>query len=789
MLEIPTELRRAILRFCRSPGICCSIILTLSLAIGANCAIFAVVSAALFHRLPYPDPRSLFVTDSRVSLSQFIEWHQRVEPIADLAAFQPTRADVTIQGVLYRNLWTCAASAELFHVLGTAPLLGRVFSDDEERHAERVIVLGHRIWSDALASDADIIGKSVLLNNTRYTVVGVMPQEFGFPESIAHSTEVWTPLGEELWSAPKQAEVLTVLARARPRISTEMIKKALEPGTARAAEEDRAAIALRPLERQVGPDFKAALLLTWAAAGLLFLMACASAAASQTARVMNRVGHLAIQLTLGAGRGRVVRELWTDAALLGVGSAALGWLCATLFIKSSTLWLPEGWIAADNVYLDRLTFVFMAATALLAISLVGIMPALHIARLDYGPLLRQAGPQPGTTAQASARGVLIFFESALTLTLLIAAGLLLRTLHKMSSTPLGFEPDHLLVIGTELPREKYPAAKDAVSALRRIRRELQNMPGIEEVGGTNALPFWGYSTVSFLPDVSSYPGHTPEPVQATMVTPDYFSAMRIRLLRGRGFLDTDSPNSAKVVIVDSFMAAQYWPEADVIGKQVFVDSGDSKGTAEIVGVVDGIRQRGFGEKMQPTLYIPYAQVPSTGITFVLRTKGAPLQYSKGVLSTLHSLEPGSSAYDITSLDRVLSKTIASQKAAAVVLGAFAVVTFAIATLGMYSLVVYVVKQRTREIGIRLALGSSGREAVLLVWRQTLRPVFGGVAFGLTASLVIMRSMTVLLYGITPRDPLTFAVSTLVLLSAAALAASAAASRVATIKPAEALRQE
>jgi len=773
----------------RSPGFCSIVILALGLGVGVNSAIFSVIRATLFRSQPYPNPTELAVTTGRASFGRFLEWRQRLEPFAELAAYQQTRSDLTAAGMRYRGLSGCISSANLFHTLGVAPRMGRVFSPGEENSGGHLVIVGYSLWKETLGSDPLIVGKTVLMNGDPSTVVGVMPEGFGFPDSAAHSTEFWLPLNIQSPKAAEHFELLNVLVRARPGVSRQQLGAAMDAVSQGAGASRQAASGLEPLGLGLGTDVRLVLLLSWGGALLLLLLACGNVAVLQVARAAKRRGEVAVRLALGASRAQIVRALLLESTVLSAAAGVVGLLLAELCITSATVWLPPGMVEASRIHLDGRVLLFTSAVALLCSVLFGLAPALGVSKVECAAALRESTIQTGGMPARSGRPILVAFQTAITLTLLITTGLFLRTLQRLSNVPLGFHASHVLVVGLELPREKYRSAEQWSDFWERARMQLESTPGVERAGGTSALPFWGHSMVEFLPD-----GAAPSPdarrvsVQATMVIPGYFPAMNIRLISGRDFLESDRASRQNVVIVDRGMAARYWPGQNAVGKHVWIED-EKEREAEVVGIVDEIRQSGYNHIAEPTFYIPYAQLPSAGITFVIRTAGEPMERAKAVLAALHALEPGSTCYELTSMDQVLLKAVAPQRATTAVLAAFGTVALLAAVLGIYGFVAYTVRQRTREIGVRLAMGSRRSQAVMMVLRQTLAPVVAGLVAGLGISLASTHVTRSLLFGIDPGDPLTFVLSTCCLWCVAALAACAAAWKAATVSPTEALRYE
>ena len=792
MSSIAGDVRKALGRLGTAPGFCCAAVLTLGLGIGANSAAFSVVNALLLRPLPYPRAHELAVSRARFSLRRFSDFRKGLGPLAELGAFRITRGDLAVGGAVQHNAWGCSVSADVFRVLGVGPRLGRGFQKDEGRGSSRVLILSDAAWKGDFAGDPQVVGAAAQLNGEAYTVVGIMPEGFGFPDSPTRRTDYWVPLDESGSSLAADAEMLQVVMRAGAGGGVEQAAVAMTAISKREGDPEPTRVELVPLEREVAPDERQALLLFWGAAACLLMLACANVATLQVARAAAREAETAIRFTLGASRGRVAWELLLESSLLAGGGALLALPIAFYCARWAAFWLPAGWTPADGVSVDQRVLGFTAAVALLSAVATGIAPAVRAARMDFWEVIQRAAPGTASSMSHSGRAFLVTVQVAVTLALVVGSGMLVRTLVRLWEVPLGFDSSHVMVVGVELPRSIYASERDWTGVIRRAQAGILDTPGVEDAGGTDALPFWGYSAMGVTAGGEAERGGSGSVLtQAMMVTPHYFSTMRIPMLRGRDFSEGDGALGRHVVIIDNRMAARYWPHQDPVGNRLRIDARPEHGggAAEIVGVAEAVRQRGFREASEPTLYVPFAQFPSPGTQFVVRTRGEPAALRGAVTAAVRAAAPGSLCYDVTSMDQVLAGALAPQRSAAVVLGAFGIVALAAAVLGVYAFVAYTVRRRTREIGVRLALGSTRSRVAAGILKEMLRPVAAGIVVGLACSLVLGQLVRGLLFGVSPTDSLTLGGGAIGLACVAVLAAGAAALRAAMLDPVAALRHE
>jgi putative ABC transport system permease protein len=778
------NLTTAVTRIRRSRGFSCAVMVALTLAIGVNSAVFTVINSTLLQPLPYSHLEDLNTIRSAVSYTQFRDWRDGLHERAEVSAYRPIRGDLIAHGLRQRDLWGCVVSPNLFGTLRVKELMGRVFSQDDERSAD-VVLLSYKLWRDLFDSDAGVLGKEVQLNGRSYMVVGVMGKSFGFPDAVGQSIAFWIPLAEPAERSVAEQAVLHVIVRVG-RARRMDVRGAMGTMATRGHMTDLAHLELVPVDRGLRQDVRLGLLLSWAASSLLLLLTCGTVAGLYLVRATRRQAEISIRLALGASRSRVVAELLVESLLLATAAAIAGLFLAAILTTAALRSLPAGIVTVDDIHVDGRMFAFTAATALLSAVIFGLLPAFRCSNIDCASAIRESASQTFSRSIGSGQASLILLQTAITLILLIGAGLLIRTLERLWAVPLGFQPDHLLVFGLELPRKEHLESQQWETSLRRVRLRVREVAGVTEVGGTNALPFWGYSMIPVRINRSA-----PRPawLQATVVTQGYFAAMRIPLLRGRDFLETDGTGALRTVIVDSRMEAKYWPHGDPIGQPIVLGGGGEEYTAVIVGVVEAIRQRGFTQDAQPTVYIPYRQLPSPGIMLVIRTSDDPTTRIKAVLSAAQETEPDAVLFDVSTMHQVLSKAVAPQEAALIILGAFGFAALIVAVLSIYGFVAYTVKQRTREIGIRLAIGARGDQAALMIIRQTLWPMVVGILIGLLGAMAATRFTKGLLFGITSLDPLTFALGAASVLCAGLSAGCVAALQVVRVNPMLALRHD
>jgi len=795
----------------KSPVFTAIAVITLALGIGANTAIFSVVNTVLLARLPYREPNRLVMVwgsnqqqgegNSPVSPGVFAAWTAEAHVFEEMAASSDNF--VTINGAGDPEMVSgYDFSADYFHVIGAKPELGRVFLSEEDRPGgPNVTVLSDRLWRRRFHADPNIIGKSINLGQTPFTVVGVMPPTFRYPDKV----EIWTPLALPPSSSTNwEDRTLRVLARLAPGVTLEQAQAQMNLLSQRLAAEHPdtnrgEGVVLQPLPEVIAGDIRQPLLVLLGSVGFVLLIACANVANLQLARSARREREFAIRTALGADRMRLVRQMLTESALLSSGGGVVGLLLA-LWSRRFLIALFPNNVANLNIPtveaipVDGRVLGFTLAATLVTTVLFGFVPLLRSSRWGASQMLNKTG-RSGTpsVSEQRFRSALVVAEIALSFALLIGAGLLIKSFTLLSRRDLGFRPDRVLALEAFPSPAQYPAkAPEKLRAF--VDRSIENLrstPGVESVAAINYLPltgFWGPRdfTVEGLP----LPRKGEEPsADNRVITPDYFSTMGIPLLRGRTFSSTDGPDAPHVAIVSASLAHRFWKDENPIGRRLNLGEPDKPEWWEIVGVAGDVRSFGIEETPHDDLYRLFAQVYFPLVSFTVRTKGEPAGVIPAAKAAIWAVDPQQPFYKVVIMDALAAESIALRRVNMLLLGMFSAIALALAAVGVYGVLSYAVALRTHEMGVRLALGAQPGNLLWLVLGDGARLILLGVGIGLAASFALTRLMASLLYGVASNDPLTFAGSLIVVVAAALAASYIPARRATTVDPMVALRYE
>ena len=802
-----------------SPGFTLVAVAVLALGVGATAAIFSVVNAVLLRPLPFDEAdRLVFLTERNtqqdgVSLSwpDFTDWRAQNRVFEKVAAYNRDSYNLTGGGEPERLL-AAQVSADLFHVLRVNAARGRVFADEDDRPgAAPVVVISHGLWQRRFGGDPAIVGRQVTLNGRGYTVVGVMPQGFLFP----NRAELWVPLGQlsqPSWGNRDNHLGLFGVARLKDGVTLDearadlnMIAANLEEQYPDTNRDERAS--LTPLQETYVRDVRAAL---WTLAGavlFVLLIACANVANLQLARASARRKEMAVRAALGAGRWRLVRQLLAESVLLALAGGVTGLLLAQWGVGLILAIRPDSIPRAGEIGIDGRVLLFTAGVSVLTGIAFGLAPALRASRPDLQETLKE-GARGGAAGRNLFRGGLVVAEVALTLVLLTGAGLLARSFLRLQQVNPGFTYEHLVSFNMTLPARKYPGEQQRVNFLREVLSRLRALPGVEGAAASSGLPL-GYNNwqTPFTIDGRPQPPASQAPLMdTTAASPDYFRAMGIPLLRGRYFTEQDDRRWAdekslraadegarsvaglNSIIIDEEFARRYWPNEEAVGGRVRFGAGGPALT--VVGVVGRVRMEGLktdSERVQG--YLPYLQFPTRGLGIVIRSAQEPEQVIAAARREVMAVDPEQPLYNVRTLAQLRSTSIAPATLNLTLLSVFAGLALLLAATGLYGVVAYTVAQRTREIGIRVALGAQGKDVLRMVVGRGMLLALAGVAAGLAGSFLLTRVMSGLLYGVTPTDPLTFAAVSLLLAAVALLACLVPAWRAAKVDPMVALRYE
>jgi predicted permease len=811
--EYFTELRQDVLFAVRQliahPAFSLIAVLTLALGIGATTAIFSVVNAVILRPLPVPQPERLTYIlsnvngePSDVSVGNYVVLAENQRSFSSLAAIDYYSFNLT-EGESAERTQGARVTASFFDVFGVQPVLGRVFTPEEDQPGrEHVVVLSHRLWQRRFGGDRGIVGREIRMNGQPYTVLGVMPSAL---ELRKDREELWVPIA----FTPKQKAMydesyLTIVARLRDGVPPAQARQDLERVAAILRPMDRINVSLHfqldgYMERFVG-DYRTRLLVLLGAVGLVLLIACGNVANLLLARSAVRGREVAIRAALGAGRGRIVRQLLTESAVLAVVSAAIGLLIAWWGIRALVSLVPPGVPRIEQASIDGTVLAFTLGLSLLSSLVFGLAPALRAARTSLSAALKEGGrASAGTRGRDWLRSALISAEVALAVLLLVGAGLLIRSALEMQRIRPGFEPSGVMTARLSLPAAEYADATRVVTTFERLVEDVSHAPGVRAVGVATKIPMSvGGNGNGLLAEGAPFDLDHAIQSQLSIVTPGYFQAMGIPLLRGRGFTPDDRRGSQRVMIVNQSLAKALYPGQDALGKKVGCceagPDGQSPDYKIIVGIAADLRSNGLAEQVDNEFWLPAAQAPPESwdwiqrtVYLVARTSGEPEALTQALHRSVAAVDPDIPLYSESTMEKRMEQSSATARFNTLLLTLLGIIGLILSAVGIYGVIAYFVTQRTSEIGVRMALGATPRHVIFLVLRQAAVPVGVGVLIGVLASLAATRVLAAYLVGVQSTDPLTFATVVAILAGAALLASLLPARRAAGVPPTQALQ--
>jgi putative ABC transport system permease protein len=805
MERLYQDLQYAVRRLLKAPGFTLVAVLTLALGIGANSAIFTVVNGILLKPLPYPQSERLVgvyhtTEGNRAVMSgpNFSDIARLATSLENAAAVSTSRMILTGEGDATR-LQIAEVSASLFNVLRVSPALGRAFNADENTPGRtKVVILSHGLWAQRFGGDPAVVGRRITLDGVPREVIGVMPRGFSYPAE----RQAWVPLeyDENFVTKQRGAWYLSVVARLKPGITPEQSAAEVETlgrNLARQYPDANGEIGMTtmPLLEALVGDIRTSVLILFGAVAFVLLIACTNVANLLLARAAARESEMAVRTALGAGRGRLVRQLLTESVVLSLLGAGFGLLLAVWGVELLIALKPSGIPRLGNVQVDGTAIAFTILTALVTGVLFGLVPAFTATR-GLSATLKEAGRGAVTSRSGMrVRGVLVVAELALAVMLLAGAGLLMRSFVKLQAVDPGFRSDQALTFELTLPDARYAEDETRIQFFDQLLSRLRALPGVRSASAVLGLPLSGLDLIiSF--EVAGRPPVPPaqQPaMQVRVATPDYFDALGIPLKRGRGFTEADRIGTPRVVLITEAAARQFFPGEDPIGKKITL--GWRRGPAreraggEVVGVVGDIKDSALNEANPPQIYMPLRQWPVGFMTVVMKTSVPPASLAEAARAQVAAIDPNLPLSDVSTLSDVVAQSISQQRFYLTLLMIFAAVALVLAAIGIFGVLSYAVSQRTREIGIRMALGAQGRTVITMIVRQAMVLVFCGVVLGTVAALFLSGTMTTMLFSITPTDPATFVSVAGVLLGVALLAAYLPARRATRVDPIVALRTE
>lgn len=806
------DLRYAVRVLFKSRALTAVALLTLALGIGVNSAIFSVVNAIVLRPLPYPRSEDLMVVwgnlhkpgleEIEISALEFRDFQQQSQSFEHIAAY--STAGLNLTGVDQpERLRGAAISANLFPALGVQPHAGRNIAPEEDRYGnDRVVILSYALWQRRFGGDPGVIGRTIQLDGRTMNVAGVMPADFHFPD---RETEVWIPLAFEpdlLEENNRGSHFLNVIARLKPGVTPAQAQADLNTITARLSSEHKEtyrssfSTTIRSLHEDLVGDLRRAMLVLLGAVGLVLLIACANVAHLRLASATARYREFAIRAALGARRGRVVRQFLTESVLLSLVGGAIGLGVAVWLVRALVLLIPKNTPRVEEIRLDYRVVLFTLGTSLLTGIIFGLAPAFQAARTNLNDVLKEAGRSGSDTSRRlRLRNLLVVSEFALSLVLLIGAGLMVKSLLRLQDVKPGFEPAHLMTMRIALPATKYENFKQSHAFFEELFDRLGARPEIESVGAINLLPFGGSGgDRSFsIEDQPIAAGHARPDEQVRFVSPGYFHTMQIPLLSGRDFTRRDLPDTPQVAIVNSAFARKFWSDGNAIGKRISFSANNPK-WYEIVGIVGNVKHRGLDIADSPELYIPVFQplfadgyVPPLYVA--VRTRNDPSLVGGLMRSEVAAIDRDQPVYSLMTMDQRIADSVAPRRFNMFILGLFASLALMLAAIGIYGIMAFSVAQRTHEIGVRMALGASASDVLKLVLSNGFKLALIGIVVGLLAAFAATRVLSSLLYGVSATDPAIFVIDAVLLAFAALLACYIPARRATKVDPLVALRYE
>ncbi len=800
------DLRYGVRTLLKSPGFALAGVVILGLGIGANAAIFTVVNAVVLRPLPFPDsdrivrlwhtpPPTLF-SEPTFSLSpaNFVDWEAQSQSFELMATYRGGRRTVTGHGEP-EGIITLRTSASLFQIFGLSPTLGRTFTTAEDRDdTPQTAILSETYWHTRFGSDHSVIGRTILINRVAHTIVGVTAAP-----SFLEQVQVWVPLR---WSAEDRAvrsnHNYGSIAKLKAGVNVERAQADLTAVADRLALEypadnkDWGALVV-PLHDDLVANARTSLMVLLGAVALVLLIACANLANLMLVRTHARAREIAIRVALGAGRRRVVQQLLAEGMLLGIGGGMAGLAAAYYGVDVLIAAFGTGLPRASEVRVDGEVLAFTATLAMAAGAIAAFAPAWQLTGRDANTVLKQGASRGHSSGGDSRiRTLLVVSEVALALMLLIGAGLLVQSLHGLRAVDPGFDPRNVLTATVNIPTAKYTTPESRNQFFDRVTERVRALPGVESAAWIDTVPLQGGSTQYVAVEGHPVVQESERPVVAVrLASPGYFATARTALIAGRDFTDADTLGRPATVIVSERTAKRFWPNENPLGKHVTLTM-MSKEPAEVVGVVREVKTGALDDSdatAETAIYAPAAQFAFEGSTLVVRTAVAPETLSRQVVAAVRTIDPEQAVLDVTTLERVVDRSLGQRPFAMQLFASFAVLALVLACIGIYSVLAYAVGQRVREIGIRMALGAPSHGVLRLVVVEGLKPTLVGVLLGLALAAMLVRLMATLLFGVSQHDPWTFGGGALIVTIVGVIATAIPAYRATRVDPLVTLRAD
>jgi len=805
------DARYALRMLRKNPGFTAVAVLTLALGIGANTAIFSVVYAVLLKPLPYANPNQLVsafaantqegVPEDGTSYPNFEEWRAQNHVFSELATIDFHQLTLTGRGEP-SEVNTCVVTPEHFAVLDVKPLQGRVFfPEDGKRGAPPVVIVSENLWRGTLGADPKILGSSIILDKRPFTVVGIMPASFRSP-FINSKPEVWIPLVQDplfgSWMARRGGHWLAVFARLKPGVSIAQAQAEMDAISARLASEYPAenkgwTVRLVPMQKEIVGDVRTALLVLLGAVGLVLLIACANIANLLLTRATSRSKEIAVRIALGAGRARIIRQMLSETAVLGLLGGIIGIALAYAGVQALSSLMPEGLPRLNAIRVDNFVLVFALALSAASSVAFGLVPAMFSANSNIQANLREGGGGSGESGnRRRARSFLAASEIALAMVLLVGAGLLLRSFSKLTAVSPGFNADHLVKAEISLPQYQYSTPQQWIAFSDELLARVQAQPGMKDTAVAIPLPIVNGKINLAFDIVGTPPASEGESRLAdyASVSPEYLRVMGIPLLAGRFFSQQDIFSASQVSVISKTFAQRYFPNQDPIGKRLnfgFPPNGDVD--REIVGIVGDVRDVSLGEAPGPMMYVPYAQAPFWGANLVVKSTLSTDAVAAAIRQEVQKIDKDLPITEVGKMPDFIDASVSQQRFRTFLLGLFAAMALVLAATGIFGVIAYSVACRTNEIGIRVALGASRSAILRMILRETLLLTLAGLLVGVPCALAASHLIGHLLFGVSANDPLTLATVAFILAAVATLAGYIPARRAMQVDPMLALRHE
>ncbi|SPE40674.1 Macrolide transporter ATP-binding /permease protein [Candidatus Sulfopaludibacter sp. SbA3] len=780
----------------RSPAFSAVAITTLALGIGANTAIFTLVNAFLLRPLPFADEHRLVLVSAEnrarglagvVSFPTYLEWSRNNRPFDLVGAYGASQGYLTSVDEPQR-ITVCFATATLLDMLGAKPILGRRFLAAEDfPGGAHVALLSEAFWHKQFGGKASVLGTQVRIDSTSYTVIGVLPASF---RMSAEPFDAWIAVGTQ--NSDPNSSFLTVIGHLKPGTTLPRAQAEMTAlNNAMPWSKSGWRVVLSALRESYVGSVRPGLLILLAGVAMLLLITSANVMNLLLSRGASRRKEMALRTSLGAGRARLVRQMLTESTLLSLAGGGCGLLLARWGVSAFSALMPAAMHPLGGIHIDGAVLTFTALVSFLASFAFGLAPALRVSGLDLNATLKDGGGPVSSRIRGNLARSLVASEVALALILLIGAGLLIRSFARVLQVDAGFRTDHLLTMETGLSGPNFSTAGRVVDFYNRLAERAGTLPGVQSAAAVNLLPIVGIRSnyglrLDGLPDASSH-----RVAGLRVVTANYLQTMGVPIRKGRGLTAADRDGAPSVVVINETMAARFWPGQDPLGKRIRIYRRESQYqiVSDVVGVAGNTKYFGLEGEEWPEMFVPLAQWPSWSMRLVVRTKIEPSAMAGTLRTLIHDAAPEARTADVRTMDEILSESLAPRRFTVLLLGAFALLALSLSVIGLYGVIAYSVAQRQHEIGIRMALGAERRSVVRLILGESLVLTLAGVFLGIGGALALTRLLAKLLFGVSARDPVTFAFSCFTIAGVALLAAYIPARRATRIDPMEALRYE